>query len=119
VDAPITIKNAAVVWTGQELVVYGGALDDMAWNGPNLGARYNPTTDKWRSMTPSPYFDHTMILRGVWTGSDVILAGNNYYNGGSYDFGVTLARYDMTTDSWDALPRPACEFGVLTWTGSQ
>ncbi len=94
------------------MIVYGGGFDGEG--GPNLGARYNPATNIWTPISPSPYFEHTMVLRAIWTGNEVIFSGNNYY-----DFAVTVASYDPATGRWTPLPHPACEFGAFVWTGHE
>ena len=63
------------VWTGSEMIVWGG------FNGSsnvNTGGRYNPSTDSWRATSttnaPAGRIGHT----AVWTGSEMIVWGGAY-----------------------------------------
>jgi N-acetylneuraminic acid mutarotase len=70
-------QDATAVWTGNEVLVWGGYAGS---NGPcasykgycSDGARYDPTSDKWAAIPPSP-----LSLRSrhssVWTGSEMIV----------------------------------------------
>lgn len=49
----------AAAWTGTEMLVWGGAGCQGACSGPGIrahadGAAYDPTTDTWRPLPPSP-----------------------------------------------------------------
>ena len=72
VGAPSPRRAHSAVWTGEEMIVWGG------FNGASRlldGARYNPSNDTWRSIsiqnTPRPrdYFT------AVWTGREMIVWG--------------------------------------------
>src|SRR5205814_10643700 len=58
------------VWTGSEMIVWGGGF-----SGFNTGGRYNPSTDTWADTTavnaPTGRYDHT----AVWAGSEMIVWG--------------------------------------------
>src|SRR5215472_11645615 len=70
-NAPSARNSHTAVWTGSEMIVWGG------WNGPglNTGGRYDPTTDSWTATSianaPTARLAHT----AVWTGSEVIVWG--------------------------------------------
>ena len=96
------------VWTGSEMIVWGGFADVGLIT--NTGGRYNPSTDTWidTSTTNAPIAreQHT----AVWTGSEMIVwggDGNTYLNTG--------ARYNPTHRQLDGhqhhqrtrSPRPA------------
>ena len=73
-NAPQTREGQTAVWTGTEMIVWGG----RAYPGPinlNTGGRYNPITDSWTatSTTNAPFArsGHT----AVWTGSEMIVWG--------------------------------------------
>src|SRR5438876_626614 len=93
---PTSLTNApearywhTAVWTGSEMIVWGGEGFSGALNS---GGRYNPSTDSWTptSLTNAPAAreDHT----AVWTGSEMIVWGGDYLNTGG--------RYNPSTDSW-------------------
>jgi len=63
------------VWTGSEMIVWGGYFFDCCFEYFNTGGRYNPATDSWTAtgMTNAPNgrFNHT----SVWTDSEMIIWG--------------------------------------------
>jgi len=100
--APSVRVNHTAVWTGAEMIVWGG-FSCMGCPNPELGtgARYNPATNAWTATSgvgaPAPRGNHT----AVWTGSTMIVWG------GEDDFGVpdvlgTGAVYDPAADNWVA-----------------
>jgi N-acetylneuraminic acid mutarotase len=83
--APTGRRYHTAVWTGSEMLVWGG------WDGSNYlntGGRYYPTTDSWKAITtdgaPSGREYHTAVWAGsemlVWGGYD----GSNYLNTGGW-----------------------------------
>jgi N-acetylneuraminic acid mutarotase len=115
VNAPAPRGYHTAVWTGTEMIVWGG-LDPV---GPmDTGAAYDPVADTWRTLptdgAPSARFGHT----AVWTGTEMIVWG------GSDKTGVldTGAAYDPRTDTWRAISTanaPERRGGhSAVWTGS-
>jgi N-acetylneuraminic acid mutarotase len=76
--APAARDEHTAVWTGSEMIVWGGN------NGLYLndGGRYNPTANSWTAVSssgaPAARDEHT----AVWTGSEMIVWGGN--DGSSY-----------------------------------
>jgi N-acetylneuraminic acid mutarotase len=112
-NAPTARYQHAAVWTGTEMIVWGG--------GFNTGGRYNPSTDSWRRTSttnaPTARGGHT----AVWTGSEMIVWGG-YEPRSDFDFN-TGGRYDPGTDSWTATsttnaPSSRSEHTAV-WTGSE
>src|SRR5438045_4577839 len=81
------------VWTGSEMIVWGGSSGVLF----NTGGRYNPSTDSWTATSttnaPAARTDHT----AVWTGSQMIVWGG--YNGTYFNTG---GQYSPDADSWTA-----------------
>jgi len=110
-NAPSARVRHTAVWTGSEMIIWGGS--------DNTGSKYNPSTDSWTATTltnaPSPRGFHT----AVWTGTEMIVWGgfdepNNFNSGG---------RYNPATDSWIATsttnaPAPRY-YHTAIWTGNQ
>jgi N-acetylneuraminic acid mutarotase len=106
------------VWTGSEMIVWGG-VDYLSTTYFNTGGRYNPSTDSWTATStvngPTGRYGHT----AVWTGSEMIIwggfDGSNELNTGS--------RYDPNTDSWTATSLTnapsARDQHTAVWTGSE
>ena len=67
-DAPSGRGFHTAVWTGSEMIVWGGF-------GPgdlNTGGRYNPSTNSWRATAT---LSDTPGYTAVWTGSEMIVWG--------------------------------------------
>jgi N-acetylneuraminic acid mutarotase len=116
-NAPDGRENHTAVWTGGEMIVWGGTDRSLL----NTGGRYNPGTDSWTATsttnTPSARSAHT----AVWTGSEMIIWG------GSVDsfpyYSDTGGRYNPTTDSWAASSPTNAPYGraahSAVWTGTE
>ena len=103
-NAPTPRGGHTAVWTGSEMIVWGGFDGDFVLN---TGARYNPATNDWTATTannaPSPRNAHTT----VWTGSLMIIWGGT----GESDYLNTGGRYDPDTNSWTATSIPSAPPG--------
>src|SRR5262249_2414753 len=113
--SPEPRSNHTAVWTGSEMIIWGGSSFDRF----NTGGRYNPATDSWTvtstTRAPTPRSSHT----AVWTGSEMIVWG------GSGEFGSlnTGGRYNPTTNSWTATSTSnapdARYYHTAVWTGAE
>jgi len=114
--------NHSAVWTGAEMIVWGGAADLGANGGfyVQSGGRYDPATDTWRPTSlvdaPESRYYHT----AVWTGTEMIVWGGNA-NG---FFLRTGGRYNPVTETWTATSTgtnaPAERYlHTAVWTGSE
>jgi N-acetylneuraminic acid mutarotase len=114
-DGLIARNRHSAVWTGTEMLVFGGAPE-----GYPEGARYDPATDSWTSMsrvgTPMQRRDHN----AAWTGSRMIVWGGELEDGTPLGDG---GLYDPVTDSWTAMSTvgaPTARSGAASvWTGTQ
>lgn len=106
------------VWTGSELLVWGGASEGGALAD---GAAYNPQTNRWTMMPPSPLAARTG-QSAVWTGGVLLIQGGSTCCSSStseiFDDGAT---YDPATRVWERIP-PAPGGGrteaAIAWSGS-
>ena len=71
-NAPDARTGHTAVWTGSEMIVWGGVNGFGVFN---TGGRYNPSTDTWTATSttnaPEARAGHT----AVWTGSEMIVWG--------------------------------------------
>jgi N-acetylneuraminic acid mutarotase len=107
------------VWTGHELIVWGGNFNGQAV--PAEGAAYDPGTNRWRAIAAAPIStrENPMI---VWTGHEMIVWGGLSNGKATAADRVESAAYDPVTDSWRVLPTsglPAIELAPAAWTGSE
>ena len=102
--------NAAMVWTGSDLLVVGGS------NGPGIeriGAAYSPATDMWRPLPDPPRrvdaWENAITGPAVWAGSEMLI------------YGEDLA-FDPMKGEWRSISSPPGRrrsFEVTVWTGSE
>lgn len=95
-------------WTGTELIIWGGfgtygGADGDRDHVYGEGAAYDPATDRWRVLAPSPLTDRCHHS-GTWTGTEFIVFGGLEICGDPGILGVgTAAAYDPATDTWREL----------------
>jgi len=120
-SASSAIDQHTAVWTGTEMIVWGGRVTPPGQSAfaVGTGARYNALTDAWVSTSdagaPSPRWGHVAVWNGsemiVWGGTD----GGHYFNDG--------ARYDPRTDTWRPLSTvgaPTSRSGATAvWSGAE
>jgi N-acetylneuraminic acid mutarotase len=108
------------VWTGSEMIVWGGQSYSGYYFDVNTGGRYNPSTDSWTATSttnaPSARSSHT----AVWTGSEMIIWGGVNIHQGDPNTG---GRYNPISDTWTATSTTnalsARHLHTAVWTGSQ
>ena len=118
-NAPTSRAGHAAVWSGSEMIVWGGGGQVT----DNTGGRYDPITDSWAATTtvnaPSARFFHT----AVWTGGEMIIWGGSLFDGSNNHYFNTGGRYNSFTDSWTAtttLNAPSERNAqVAVWTGAE
>ena len=69
-NVPEARGEHGVVWTGKEMIVWGGGFP-----GLNTGGRYNPVTDTWTATTTTNAPTARQWHATVWTGSEMIVWG--------------------------------------------
>ena len=120
--APPLREDHSAIWTGKEMVVWGGVVRD---GSPPMrhrlatGGRYDPATDTWRPITdvgaPSAREDDVV----VWTGTEMIVWGGR----GDSALAIDAARYSPAFDRWcpvatDGGP-PVTHDAAGVWTGTE
>jgi N-acetylneuraminic acid mutarotase len=116
---PAARQGHAAVWTGTEMIVWGGGPGDGA-TFYNDGGRYNPTTGAWASLSttnaPIGRYKHT----AVWSGSEMIVWGGVAGGATSFNNG---GRYNPATDTWTTVNTsgaPAARNDhTAVWTGTE
>jgi ankyrin repeat protein/N-acetylneuraminic acid mutarotase len=125
-NAPSARLDFPAVWTGREMLLWGGFTDTHSrYQGYhadahlNTGGRYDPSSDSWKTITatgaPSKRCCHTL----VWTGKEAIVWGGGNDTKALNDGG----RYNLSRDSWkpisaDGAPSPRMGH-VAFWTGKE
>ena len=114
--SPLSARmGQAAVWTGTEMIVWGG-IDDLPGDTTGSGAAYNPALNTWRVIAVSPLAARSGAI-AVWTGTGMIVLGGDpsttVHDGGAVSGpgrgGRTFvdgASYDPATDRWQKLATP-------------
>ncbi len=113
----IVVTEQATVWTGAEMILWGGVFRGVDDAPINRGWRYRPQWDDWRIIGSGPDIDDEWNLLpdldplapaarknplAVWSGSELIVWGGEGASGESLRDG---GRYDPATNSWSAMSR--------------
>ena len=122
---PLTARNNhSTVWTGSEMIIWGGSYYSGSTVALQDGARYQPAIDSWTPITttnaPSPRDWHS----GVWTGSEMLIWGGRFVGCGlgCIEYLDNGKRYDPATDTWQdmaAAPLTPRYQHTAVWTGSE
>ncbi len=115
--SPAARDDHTAVWSGSEMIVWGGYLG--AGNSAGTGARYNPASDTWTTLSsfgaPSARYAH----RAVWTGNSMVLWGGS----GNAGYLNTGGVYFPESQTWSSLPTagaPAARSDhTCLWNGSR
>ena len=121
--APIAPRDgASVVWTGSELLVWGGASGDQDQELYGDGAAFTPATSRWRILPASPLAPR-VGQTAVWTGSQMLIWGGDTQVGSTASQAAgDGAAFDPATNRWSLLPpapiSPRAD-AIGVWTGAE
>ena len=110
-DTPLEGRSdPAFVWTGDELLIWGGRSEGGGSNASFFadGAAYDPSSRTWRSLPDAPIDARASF--SVWTGSEFVVWGSTDRTARRLDG----AAYNPATDRW----RPMAEAPVNITDGS-
>ena len=100
------------------MLIWGGFI----WDPPHqpAGARYNPTTDTWTTITSAGSPPTRMWPVEAWTGNEMIVWGGEDLNSGQAfnDGGL----YNPATNTWRKTTKigaPSPRVGQGVWTGTE
>ena len=121
-------SGAAVVWTGKELVVWGGDARSPNGRAPSDpradGAAYDPATGTWRVLATSllgPAVGAVAVWMGeemlIWTGTPS--GRQDPDKRGRYTVQLNAAAYKPSTDSWRAIAAAPFTATIGVWTGDR
>ncbi len=108
-----------VVWTGRELIGWGGGCCGDAFSD---GAAYNPATNTWRKLATSPLAPSQSPL-GTWTGRELLVfVGDVGPDGKTWPAHFArAAAYNPATNTWRRIARlPSARGGAsVVWDGHE
>ena len=115
-NAPGARGSHTAVWTGSDMIVWGGYDGGSYWN---TGGRYNPLTDSWTTTDTTSAPVGRQLHTAVWTGSEMIVWGGAGVSGNVR----TGGKYNPATDGWVATTTIDAPFArthhTAVWTGSE
>jgi len=119
-NAPEARVYNTAVWTGSEMIVWGGENFSVVPPFYNTGGKYNPVTDSWTPTSTTNAPEGRDFHTAVWTGSEMIVWGGWDENLTPLNTG---GRYNPSADSWTATSTTNAPEGRLfhtaVWTGSE
>jgi hypothetical protein len=111
--APVQIGFEALVWTGSEVIAWGGCdpgvQDECV--PTDTGYAFDPATEDWSAIPAAPAA--AGAPHAVWTGSEAIFIDEDTFDG---------VAFDSEARTWRTLPDApiAPRFGAIyLWTGSE
>ncbi len=111
-NQPEPRSGATSVWTGSEMIIWGG--------GSNSGGIYNPESDTWRAVSQSNSPEARSSHTAVWTGERMIVWGG--VDPGGIDLN-TGGIYNPETDTWlttSLVNAPQARYWhTAVWTGTE
>jgi len=114
--APSGRYGHSAVWTGSEMIVWGGYGNSYF----NTGGRYNPNTDSWTATSTNNAPSVRAFPSAVWTGCEMIVWGGTINNTIFFNTG---GRYNPGTDSWIATSTTSAPTGrylhTAVWIGNE
>jgi hypothetical protein len=99
-NAPPPRLFHTAVWTGTEMIIYGG--DETGFISNN-GGRYNPSSNSWiptSTIGASNIHKHS----ASWTGTEMIVTGGNVSDNSSSPSSTLSINYNPVSNSWVSLP---------------
>lgn len=111
----------SVIWTGKELIVWGGEGNELGSVLFADGAAYNPATETWRVIAEAPLSPRRNHV-AAWTGEEMLIVGGVGHTDG--------ARYSPSSDTWETMSdspipvgppsgAPIEGFTGSVWTGEE
>ena len=113
VGAPRGRIRHTAVWTGEELIVWGGVdCNGGHCDGDLGGRRYNPFTDTWKTMSHADSGTNPIVrIEAVWNGKEVF-----YF----HPYWGSMLKYDPRSDSWSNAKAPDFLWNwPFVWTGEE
>jgi hypothetical protein len=119
-NAPLGRYEHTAVWTGSEMIVWGGSSVSFP-EETNTGGRYNPSTDSWAATNTANAPNGRRFHTAIWTGSEMIVWAG--FDGTTSAYVNTGGRYNPAANSWTATSTanaPSARSGhTAIWTGNE
>jgi hypothetical protein len=120
--APSARQYFTAVWTGSEMIIWGGGTNTAASSAFRNGGRYRLSDNTWRPMNTNVAPEGVRGASAVWTGTRMVVWGGATQTSPNVLRCATGAAYDPTTDTWTPIaqaPIGARSDHSAVYTGSQ
>ncbi len=128
-QAPEGAMKVASVWTGTEMITFGGFKNEANQALQNAAA-YDPQTRTWRDLEAPSALTARYDAQMLWTGSEVLIWGGFRSHDGQQEWLYDGALYNPTSKQWTLLGAPTWwapkaltwdqdPRQTLVWTGEQ
>lgn len=117
--SPPSGKDTALVWSGRELLAWGGGGPCTPLGVCGTGARYDPAADAWAPMSKVGAPAARDMAKAAWAGDEMLIWGGRGC-GAAFAACGDGASYRPSTDAWVPLAAggPAGRQGhSIVWTG--
>ena len=107
------------VWTGDELLIYGGASGSHDVPPLATGLAFDPDTGSWRDLEPSPKsLEWWPTMHAVWADDKMLIVGQTHTADAP---AVRILSYSPADGTWSVsppLPDDRTSVGAMVWTGT-
>jgi hypothetical protein len=111
-NAPAPRVYHTAVWTGSEMIVWGGDGGPFV-NIGDTGGRYDPATDSWSTVSASGFLSNKVGHVASWADGTMVIWNGNDNSG----------RYNPITDTWSGVATFNTlidrDFPSSAWTGQR
>ncbi|MCC6823362.1 MAG: hypothetical protein IT579_21740 [Verrucomicrobia subdivision 3 bacterium] len=119
--APSGRVSHTAIWTGSEMIVWGGNTTEGGFRAANDGGRYLPAANLWLPLNTNSAPSARAFHTAVWTGQEMIVWGGAVASkSGAQNSG---GRYHPPSDTWTPVPlnnAPTARFDhSAVWTGTE
>jgi N-acetylneuraminic acid mutarotase len=119
VERPLAREHHVAVWTGSEMIVWGG---ERGVDAMTAGAKYEPASDVWIPIATANEPIARTDATAVWTGTEMIVWGGESPSEVPAQL-QTGARYDPAADTWTPTSIASAPTGRAlhrsVWTGHE
>lgn len=109
----------AAVWTGEELLIFGGTNGADVGEPLRSGLAFHPASETWREIAPSP------VGVSWWPGMKVVWTGDRLIAVTAVSDDETWTKQILTywpeDDTWEVatFPDERTHIGAVVWTGAE
>ncbi|HEX6287365.1 MAG TPA: hypothetical protein VFZ80_07755, partial [Acidimicrobiia bacterium] len=94
------IAGHHAIWTGSEVMVFGGTSGALDWKRPPDGFLFDPSTREVSPIPPAPVAEGWSVHEMLWAGDRALVIGQSLFTGESTDFRPSIVAFDPVTGEW-------------------